>query len=142
MKPVPMTPTPISRMSSRSWFRSNFDSSARQGRLKSAVGQTKRLAAVMWGSRHWQTVFECADKLIEFRFVGLGISLQEEIQERFAHFRFGLAPTPDSGRSQIFVQQHSGRSKDFQPLIVAVDRFAAALDMGLPSRSRADLLHD
>src|ERR1700730_8072429 len=123
-----MTPTPISRMSSRSWFRSNFDSSPRQGRLKRAVGQTKRLAAVMWGSRHRRTVFECIDKVIEFRFVGLGISLQEEIQERIAHFRLGLAPTPDSGRSQVFVQQHSGRSKDFHPLIIAVDRLAAAID--------------
>src|ERR1700680_4593288 len=103
MKPVPMTPTPISRMSSRSWFRSNFDSSPRQGRLKRAVGQTKRLAAVMRGSRHWRTVFECADKLIEFRFVGLGISLQEEIQERVADFRFGLSPTQERCRAQICV---------------------------------------
>src|SRR6201997_4333117 len=113
MKPVPMTPTPISRMSSQSLFRSDFDGSARQGGLKRAVGQTKRLAAVMWGSRHRRTVFECIDKLIEFCPVGLGISLQEEIQERVAHFRLGLAPTPDRGRSQIFVQQHSSRSKDF-----------------------------
>src|SRR6266705_6368163 len=113
MKPVPMTPTPISRISSQSLFRSDLDSSARQDRFKRAIGQTKRLPAVMWGSRHWRTAFECTDKLIEFRFVGLGISLQEEIQERFAHLRFGLAPTPDSGRSQIFVQQHSGRSIDF-----------------------------
>src|SRR6266478_3950877 len=142
MKPVPITPTPMLRMSFQSFFKSNFDSSARQGRLKSAVGQTKRLAAVMWGSRHWRTVFECTDKLIEFRLVGLGISLQEEIQERFAHFRFGLTPTPDSARSQIFVQQHSGRSKDLEPLIVAVDRFAAAVDLALPTRSRAHLHHD
>src|SRR6266478_5264334 len=142
MKPVPMTPTPISRILSQSQYRSNFDRSARQCRLKRAVGQTKRLAAVMWGSRHWRTVFECTDKLIEFRFVGLGISLQEEIQERIAHFCLGLAPTPDSGRSQIFVQQHSGRSKDFHPLIVAVDRLAAAIDMALPTRSRAHLHHD
>src|SRR6267154_3168852 len=117
MKPVPITPTPMLRMSFQSFFKSNFDSSTRQGRLKSAVGQTKRLPAVMCGGRHWRTVFECTDKLIEFRFVGLCISLQEEIQERIAHFCLGLAPTPDSGRSQIFVQQHSGRSKDFHPLI-------------------------
>src|ERR1700722_12143850 len=133
MKPVPITPTPMSRMSSNP---SDLDGSARQGRLKSAVGQTKRLAAVMWGRRHWRSVFECTDKLIEFSSVGLGISLQEEIQERFAHFRFGLAPTPDCGRSQVFVQQHSGRSKDFQPLIVAVDRLAATVDMALSPRGR------
>src|SRR5260370_2542195 len=116
MKPVPITPTPMLRMSFQSFFKSNFDSSARQGRLKSAVGQTKRLAAVMWGSRHWRTVLECTDKLIEFRLVGLGISLQEEIQERFAHFRFGLAPPPDTDRAHIFVQHHSSPSIYFHPL--------------------------
>src|SRR6266700_4529017 len=103
MKPVPMTPTPILRISFRSLFRSDFDSSARQDRFKRAIGQTKRLPAVMWGSGHRRAAFECTDKLIEFRFVGLGISLQEEIQQRIAHFRFGLAPTPDRGRPQIFV---------------------------------------
>src|SRR4051794_28857620 len=133
MKPVPMTPTPISRMSSQSLSKSNFDSSARQGRLESTVGQPKRLAPVMRGRRHRQTFFERPDKGIEFRLVGLGISLQEEIQERFAHVRFGLAPAPDGGRSQVVVEEHSGRSENLQPLIVAIDRLAAAVDMALPA---------
>ena len=81
----------------------------------------------MRGRGHGRSVFERSDKGIEFPLVGLRISLQEEIQERFARLRFGLAPTPDGGRAQIVVEEHSGRPKNLQPLIVAIDRLAQQL---------------
>src|SRR5256885_2112688 len=98
MKPVPMTPTPISRIPFQSAFKSNLDGSTGQGRLERAVGQTQRLAAVMRGRWHRRTAFERDDERIEFRLVGVGISLQEEIQQWFAHVRCGPAPTPNGGR--------------------------------------------
>ena len=98
----------------------------------------KRLAAVMRRSPAWACRLRARRRRHRVPPIGVGIALQEEVQQRLADLGLRLAHSArERRRPQIVVQQHAGRAEDLEALVIAIDRLAAVVDMALPARGRA-----
>src|SRR6202008_5168752 len=97
MKPVPITQTPISRMSVTPLGASNLDGLAAQRRFERAVGQTECLSSVVGRDRHRSVGDEGSGESLEFAAIGVGIALEEEVQQRLSRIGLLLRPAPHGG---------------------------------------------
>src|SRR5260370_28592909 len=118
MKPVPMIPTPISRiggafcadgpvmvgpvMVAQSWSGQSYsDCPPGLGRFEGRIGQTEGLASIPRGDRHGTALLDGGEERVELEPIGVGIALEKEVQERVQHFGLCCAVAPQRSSPEI-----------------------------------------
>src|SRR6218665_877875 len=123
-----------------SWFSGlNLDRAAGGHGFDGGLCEAQRLAAVPGVGGQGCAVRQCFQEGIQFVAVGVGVALQEEIQQRRTRFGFHRIEAAHGGRAQVVVLQHAGRSQDLEAVVVAVAGLTAAVDVALLARGG---LHD
>src|SRR5947209_20385557 len=130
MKPVPMMPTPMSRIAL------GLDQAAGLGRFECRVGKPERLTAVARRHRHRLALANRIDERIQLEAVGRFIALEKKVEQRLTDFGLGLAIAAQRRRTQVVVEEHALRAEHLEALVIAIDRLAGIVDVALASRFR------
>src|SRR5437667_1810563 len=113
---------------------SDLHCAAGADRLQCAIREAQGLSPVARCGGHRRSVLQCLEEGFEFVAICVRVALEKEIQQRRPGFRFARGIAPHGARPEVVVEQHALGAEDFESLVIAVDGFAAAVDVALLAR--------